>query len=161
MKKKRTFKEWLSLFLRFGPICLVLLFLIIGMVVSQCRYDAKPELEFHPYIELNQPVYADIVSIEPVYGVSDDRGKTNSAIVCKCVDISGEEIWIYVSISKYYQFFDGDAQLQDTDMIEYKAVEFSEPLRLHGKSVVADLVLMDLSDDIGGEMLLELDTVGT
>ena len=42
--------------------------------------------------------------------------------------------------------------------IQYRTIRLPQPLRLEGKSVVADLVLMDLSDDIGGEMLLQLET---
>ena len=157
-KDKLTLRSLISLLLRFGPVVAVLLFLIFGGIWAQRKYDTKPELEFHPYIQLNQPVFADIQSIEPVYGVSDDGGRSNSGLICKCITTNEETIWIYTTVSQYYRFFDSDAELQDVDQIQYRTIRLPQPLRLEGKSVVADLVLMDLSDDIDGEMLLQLET---
>ena len=105
-------------------------------------------------------VYADVVSIEPVYFVYEYKSrygvKTGSGnlwdVVCRCKTVEGKTIWISV----FYQYYPGGNCSKNEE--DYKTITYStsNPKRITGYVDTARQVVYELESQIGNIYVLNV-----
>jgi hypothetical protein len=104
----------------------------------------RPETSFSNDSLVGDPVYVDIRSIAPKYGIVDPLTGEYSAFVCECETHSGPIVWILLKSSTYKTFYDYRVDLKgDPSLNEKKTFE---KRRIHGNVITSGSVLTDLPD---------------
>ncbi len=105
-------------------------------------------------------VYAEIVSIEPAYTLSNGVSALNSHVVCRAKAADGSDVWVAMSIDDYNAYIDESASLAVSGMASFSEMTYETPLVLHGISVEADSVASGLSGSIGSDTVIRFSRVG-
>ena len=135
---------------------LISLAILLGILaISQCS-KKKEEVAFSPDLEFSSPAYIDLITIEPVYSVSEKMFSSYNAIVCKCTTTSRDTVWLYITISDYKKHFDPDAKFDYILGSSFETV--SKRTRIHGKTINPDTINPDLSQKTSN-MILEFKSI--
>lgn len=115
-------------------IALFALIMLVAVGISECAYNITDPVVFSQSVKEGIPVYADIVSIEPEYGIYRTQtinrrrydyhyaplvlrtsvgsgafytagGYNCSSIVCKCETADGDIVWVTLSDTEFEAFF--------------------------------------------------------
>ena len=106
-------------------------------------------------------VYVDLISIEPMtkvgtsYNGSVVTNYTETA--CVCYTTAGDEVWVYIDIDTYMNLFDSTADFVGDDWWADR-IDFSSPVRIHGKMDMAEDLCEGLSYDIGSSLVIEFES---
>ncbi len=106
-------------------------------------------------------VYADVLSIEPVYFVYQYKGSHFGVkigagdlwgVVCRCKTVEGKTIWISV----FYQYYPGGNNSKNE--ADYKTITYSSsnPQRITGDVDTAQQVASELECKIGNIYILNV-----
>lgn len=106
-------------------------------------------------------VYADVVSIEPVFFVYEYQTTSSGApigsgtlceVVCRCETVEGKTIWATIF---YHRYPNGNYSLRESD---YKPLSYSSdnPIRLTGSIVTSRHVAEDMEYEIGDVFVLSV-----
>ena len=120
----------------------------------------QPEVAYSSTTQNMDRVYADITAIEPVYTITDGMSDANCEVVCTCTTTDSETIWVYITIPEYNSYFDGEAQLTDSENIWAEPLVFVQPVRVHGTARLADDLCQGLHEATGSELVLLFESVG-
>lgn len=105
-------------------------------------------------------VYAELVSIEPAYTLSNGVSALNSHVVCRAKAADGSDVWVAMSIDDYKTYIDESASLAVSGMASFSQMTYETPLVLHGITVEADSVASGLSGSIGSDTVIRFSRVG-
>lgn len=138
---------------------LLSLVLALTMLMGVCMLTgcSKEEAAYSSSSEEGDPVYVDVISIEPMtkvgtsYNGSIITNYTETA--CVCYTTSGDEVWVYIDIDTYLDLFDFTADFEGDDWWADR-VDFSSPVRIHGKVEEAEELCDGLSVDIGSSLII-------
>ena len=156
IKKRKTIKIILVVI-----ICVVLAALA-GRAIWKDAYNSQ--LRNFATETMNEDysnVYADVVSIEPVYFVYEYKtnksgnkiGKESiNGIVCKCITVEGETIWAEI----FYLNYPGGGLMKGESA--YKSLRYSKsnPARITGDVDTARQILPELEKKIGNVYVLDV-----
>ena len=139
----------------YAVIILVLLLLIAGGIVLKGYLNQKNEKPYTDESELNDLVYADIVSIVPTDGKADAKEKNPQSYIgyfCDCETIDGVKLSAYMSKSDFDRYIISSNDLSDPGAVP-ESIEFDTPMRIHGR--VSNRKRIDGSSD-SDELLFEI-----
>lgn len=135
--------------------------LLLALALTMCLTmlagcGEEPETAFTPESANFSNVYADIVSIEPMYqiGTGEDEATavyTHAACVCDTAD--GGEIWVYISQEEYLELFDPTADFESYFWTADRQ-DFDTAIRIHGQVRKSESLCDGLSTDTGHETML-------
>ena len=118
---------------------------------SSSSSSKNVETQFSQSVSAYDKVYADVVSIEPVYGIGTTPAY-NTDVCCKCKTSSGGTVWVYMSVSQYNSYIDSSANISTT-MGDFEIKTYSSSKRIHGSARRADSLCDGLSSDTGTYVL--------
>lgn len=100
----------------------------------------KPEVEYAIGMTAGEPVYLDVTSIVPEYGIYQNISRTYTYYACSCETASGGKVWVLVSAEYYRNTFDSSVPATELTLSfsNVKKVTFSPSKRIHGETVKAD-----------------------
>ena len=141
---------------------IILALMVIGAIIgrssssgrtigSDVSATAPQEVLFSQSVPTGNPVYIDIVSIEPTYSIQTTYGKyaTNgivTEVICECKTDSGSSVWVSMSPNTYNEYFDESANFSSASpFMFYKTVTYDSPVRILGTAVRAESVYSGLS----------------
>lgn len=118
----------------------------------------KQEKKFSSSAQLEDLVYADIVSIFPTYGIYSVGGYTYSTdfshFVCECKTSTGSTVWVYMTTDQYKTNFDSSVNTSRMAFSNNASeVSLSPSKRIHGTVIRANSIVDDLSDDTGNYII--------
>ena len=132
------------------------LLLALAMVLSLAAC-AQEEVAYSAGADEGDLVYVDLISIEPMtkvgtsYNGSVVTNYTETA--CVCYTTAGDEVWVYIDIDTYMDLFDSTADFVGDDWWADR-IDFSSPVRIHGKVEEAEELCEGLSYDIGSSLVI-------
>ena len=85
-------------------------------------------------------------------------GENYTETACVCYTTSGDEVWVYISISEYKNLFDGTANFYGDNWWADR-VDFSSPVTIHGQMKEAEDKCEGLSYDIGNSLILVFESM--
>ena len=136
---------------------LLSLVLALTMLLALAACGSAEEVAYSASAEEGDLVYVDLISIEPMtkIGTSYTNGIiTNyTETACVCYTTSGDEVWVYIDIAEYKALFDGTADFEGDNWWADR-VDFSSPVRVHGKMEEAEELCEGLSLDIGSSLII-------
>lgn len=136
---------------------LLSLVLALTMLLALAACGSAEEVAYSRSAEEGDLVYVDLISIEPMtkIGTSYTNGIiTNyTETACVCYTTSGDEVWVYIDIAEYKSLFDATADFEGDDWWADR-VDFSSPVRVHGKMEEAEELCEGLSIDIGSSLVV-------
>ena len=139
---------------------LVLVLTLLSCMFAGC---AKEEVAFSGSSEEGDPVYVDIISIEPMTKVgttAEGSSYTNyTDTACVCYTTTGDEVWVFIDISTYKNLFDSTADFYG-DSWWADRVNLSAPVRIHGEVEEAEELCGGLSYDIGSSLIIVFESKG-
>lgn len=104
----------------------------------------KAEERFSSSSSSGDPVYVDIVSIFPKFGIYTQGSTNYTHFVCQCKTSTNSTVWIYMTCSEYKSNFDSSASTnvnrQYADEVTLKSSK-----RIHGTATKAESILSGLS----------------
>lgn len=143
--KRTTFSRLLSL---------VLVLMLGAALLTGCSME---EQAWTRSSEEGDLVYVDLISIEPMTKVGSSY---NGSVVtnytetaCVCYTTSGDEVWVYIEIAEYKALFDSTADFYGDNWWADR-VDFSSPVRIHGKVEESEELCDGLSIDIGSSLIV-------
>ncbi|MBP1587019.1 MAG: hypothetical protein ILO53_01280 [Clostridia bacterium] len=141
---------------------IIIAFLVlIGVIIGKTLYDSEPRnFATEKMNEDYSNVYADLISIDPIYITSSTITTKHSTffsggdIICKCITVEGKTIWVAFNS---YQYPRGDDKTEDG----YQPLTYSEssPLRVIGRPRKSGKVSDKLPQSIGNVLVLEISSV--
>lgn len=145
-----------------GVIIAILITVFIVIKVQKSQYNAQlRNFATESMSEDYTNVYADVVSIEPMYFVYQYKANRYGTqigseqiwdVVCKCKTVEGKTIWISV----FYQYYPGGNYFSNE--ADYKAITYSSnnPKRITGDVDTARQVVSELESKIGSIYVLDV-----
>ncbi len=102
------------------------------------------EKQFSSSSLVGEPVYVDIRSIAPKYGIKDPLTGEYAVFVCECETYNGPTAWVLLRSSTYKTFYDYKVDLNgDPSLNERKTFD---KRRIHGNVIAARSISSDLPD---------------
>ena len=145
-----------------GVVIAILITVFIVIEVKKSNYNGQlRNFATESMSEDYTNVYADVVSIEPVYFVCQYKESRSGVkigsgdlwdVVCKCKTVEGKTIWISV----FYQYYPGGNYSKNEE--DYKTITYStsNPKRITGDVDTARQVVSELESKIGNIYVLDV-----
>lgn len=100
----------------------------------------------------------DVTTILPRFGVYEngrvDYGTRYVALLCQCAAVSGETVWLYISVEDYEAFFDSGENMENCRFRYSNVAAFPQPIRVSCATVAAESLTPGLSAYTGEQVLL-------
>ena len=100
----------------------------------------------------------DVAAVLPRFGVYEngrmDYGTHYVAFLCQCATVSGERVWMYISVEDYIAFFDPEASATNCRFAYSDMAAFAQPVRVSCATVEAESLAEGLSAQTGEQVLL-------
>lgn len=153
---------------------LISLIVICGLLLSitdctGCNLIKKPQPPIEDFTttqKVDSEVYANIISIEPIFGLYEANNtnytKTYTDFICECMTNSSKKIYVVISVDDYRIFFDKSATATWNILggnSNNEKITFDGQKRIVGKCVEANSISMGLRSDINSEFVLGFEKV--
>ena len=137
-------------------IALVVLVIIINAAVNGVRNAELRNFATETMSEKYTNVYADVISIEPMYFVLTSYNGSSmasamiSSVVCRCETVEGKYIWVVIDRGDYPG---GGWNEDDFETLKYNK---TSPMKLTGSVIKSGDIIEKLKDSIGDVFVLKV-----
>ena len=104
-------------------------------------------------------VYADIISIQPNWGIHKRTEFEYHHYVCQCKTSSGDKVWVHMTYGEYAKKFDSSVEKSTLPDFNPRELHLDTPVRIHGTVKSSELILPDISSKIGSDCIIEVDSI--
>ena len=104
-------------------------------------------------------VYADIISIQPVWGIYNKSAVEYHHYVCRCATSSGDKVWVHMTYGEYAKKFDSSVEKSILPDFNAKEVHLDTPIIIYGTIKKTDEILSGLSSEIGSDYVIHVDSI--